>query len=211
MLLRAYPGLGVGAEHGLDSVPALGLDEPFVCAVVADAPVDDITLVVGVLQHAVHAGQSEGTRGAFRAWHAAQTALREFGADLGEAVVPGSIGGERPLHERGTLIVDLDVADFAAEVVTVQGVAVSDRGAHRRATGGGFLDEAFHDLVGKVLPHRHGEVGWQHLAFSVASRADVDRMHAIALDTGWAAVRDPKRYPRYNDRMTRGPPTCTAS
>lgn len=71
VLLRAYPGLGVGAEHGLDSVPALGLDEPFVCAVVADAPVDDITLVVGVLQHAVHAGQSEGTRGAFRAWHAA--------------------------------------------------------------------------------------------------------------------------------------------
>lgn len=49
-------------------------------------------------------------------------------------------------------------------------------------------------------PHRHGEVGWQHLAFSVASRADVDRMHAIALDAGWVAVRDPKPYPRYNDR-----------
>lgn len=49
-------------------------------------------------------------------------------------------------------------------------------------------------------PHRHGEVGWQHLAFSVASRAEVDHLHAIALDAGWAAVRDPKLYPRYNDR-----------
>ncbi|WP_307362119.1 VOC family protein [Microbacterium murale] len=49
-------------------------------------------------------------------------------------------------------------------------------------------------------PHRHGEVGWQHLAFAVESRAEVDRLHAIALDAGWTAVRDPKLYPRFNDR-----------
>lgn len=49
-------------------------------------------------------------------------------------------------------------------------------------------------------PHRHGRVGWQHLAFAVDSRADVDRLHAIALDAGWTAVRDPKPYPRYSER-----------
>ena len=35
-------------------------------------------------------------------------------------------------------------------------------------------------------PHRHGRVGWQHLAFAVESRAEVDRLHAIALDAGWS-------------------------
>ena len=49
-------------------------------------------------------------------------------------------------------------------------------------------------------PHRHGRVGWQHLAFAVDSREEVDRLHAIALDAGWTAVRDPKPYPRFNDR-----------
>ena len=49
-------------------------------------------------------------------------------------------------------------------------------------------------------PHRHGRVGWQHLAFAVDSRADVDRLHAVALDAGWTAVRDPKPYPRYSER-----------
>jgi len=49
-------------------------------------------------------------------------------------------------------------------------------------------------------PHRHGHVGWQHLAFAVDSRAEVDRLHAIALDAGWTAVRPPKEYPRFTDR-----------
>lgn len=48
-------------------------------------------------------------------------------------------------------------------------------------------------------PHVHGRVGWQHLAFRVDSRADVDRLHAIALDAGWSTVRDPKEYPRFSD------------
>jgi len=49
-------------------------------------------------------------------------------------------------------------------------------------------------------PHRHGEVGWQHLAFAVDSRDEVDRLHAVALDAGWYAVRDPMLYPRFSDR-----------
>ena len=49
-------------------------------------------------------------------------------------------------------------------------------------------------------PHVHGRVGWQHLAFAVDSRADVDRFHEIALAAGWTAVRDPKEYPRFTDR-----------
>lgn len=49
-------------------------------------------------------------------------------------------------------------------------------------------------------PHEHGRVGWQHLAFDVDSRAEVDRVHAIAVDAGWTAVREPKEYPRFSDR-----------
>ncbi|WP_353827767.1 VOC family protein [Agromyces sp. SYSU T0242] len=49
-------------------------------------------------------------------------------------------------------------------------------------------------------PHRHGRIGWQHLAFAVDSRDEVDRLHAIAMEAGWTAVRDPKPYPRFNDR-----------
>ena len=49
-------------------------------------------------------------------------------------------------------------------------------------------------------PHRHGTVGWQHLAFAVDSRDVVDRLHAIALAAGWSAVRGPQPYPRFNER-----------
>ncbi|MCP2366235.1 catechol 2,3-dioxygenase-like lactoylglutathione lyase family enzyme [Agromyces flavus] len=49
-------------------------------------------------------------------------------------------------------------------------------------------------------PHRHGRVGWQHLAFPVDSREEVDRLHAIALGAGWTAVSGPKSFPRFNDR-----------
>lgn len=48
-------------------------------------------------------------------------------------------------------------------------------------------------------PHRHGRVGWQHLAYAVESRDEVDRLHDIALAAGWTAVRDPKEYPRFTD------------
>ena len=49
-------------------------------------------------------------------------------------------------------------------------------------------------------PHVHGHVGWQHLAFAVDSRDEVDRLHQIAMDAGWTAVREPKEYPRFSDR-----------
>jgi hypothetical protein len=49
-------------------------------------------------------------------------------------------------------------------------------------------------------PHRHGNVGWQHLAFAVDSRTEVDRLHAIALDAGWTSVRDPRVFTRFSDR-----------
>ncbi|HWK76381.1 VOC family protein [Microbacterium sp.] len=49
-------------------------------------------------------------------------------------------------------------------------------------------------------PHRHGHVGWQHLALAVESRDEVDRLHGIAMDAGWSAVRAPKEYPRFSDR-----------
>lgn len=49
-------------------------------------------------------------------------------------------------------------------------------------------------------PHRHGRVGWQHLAFAVGSRDEVHRLHEIATDAGWTVVRAPKEYPRFTDR-----------
>jgi len=51
-----------------------------------------------------------------------------------------------------------------------------------------------------IGPHQTGRVGWQHLAFAVDSREEVDRLHSIAVKAGWTAVREPKRYPRFNDR-----------
>ncbi|WP_417554707.1 VOC family protein [Microbacterium sp.] len=52
--------------------------------------------------------------------------------------------------------------------------------------------------------HVHGRVGWQHLAFAVDSRAEVDRVHAIALAAGWTEVRAPKEYPRFTERYYAG-------
>ena len=49
-------------------------------------------------------------------------------------------------------------------------------------------------------PHVHGRAGWQHLALAVDSRAEVERLHAIALAAGWTEVRAPTVYPRFNDR-----------
>jgi catechol 2,3-dioxygenase-like lactoylglutathione lyase family enzyme len=52
----------------------------------------------------------------------------------------------------------------------------------------------------ELEPHVHGRVGWQHLAFAVDSREEVDRLHRVATDAGWSVVRDPKVYPRFSDR-----------
>ncbi len=49
-------------------------------------------------------------------------------------------------------------------------------------------------------PHTHGRVGWQHLSFAVDSTAEVDRLHGVALGAGWSVVREPKMYPRFNER-----------
>ena len=49
-------------------------------------------------------------------------------------------------------------------------------------------------------PHEHGRVGWQHLAYAVDSRAEVDRLHDVAISAGWTEVRGPKEYPRFSER-----------
>ena len=53
-------------------------------------------------------------------------------------------------------------------------------------------------------PHVHGDVGWQHLAFEVGSRAEVERLHGMALAAGWQEVRAPKPYPRFTERYYAG-------
>jgi catechol 2,3-dioxygenase-like lactoylglutathione lyase family enzyme len=47
--------------------------------------------------------------------------------------------------------------------------------------------------------HVHGRVGWQHLAFAVESREEVERLHQIAVDAGWTVVREPKAYLRFSE------------
>lgn len=47
-------------------------------------------------------------------------------------------------------------------------------------------------------PHRHGRVGWQHLALTLPSRDEVERLHGIAVQAGWTVVRAPKEYPRFS-------------
>ncbi|QCQ16428.1 VOC family protein [Microbacterium sp. RG1] len=49
-------------------------------------------------------------------------------------------------------------------------------------------------------PHVHGRVGWQHLAFAVDSRDEVERLHGIAVAAGWTPVRAPKEYPRFTQQ-----------
>lgn len=49
-------------------------------------------------------------------------------------------------------------------------------------------------------PHQHGRAGWQHLAFAVDTREEVDRLHEIAVGAGWTVVREPKMYPRFTAR-----------
>lgn len=52
----------------------------------------------------------------------------------------------------------------------------------------------------RIGPHRHGRVGWQHLAFATDSRQDVDRLHSVAVAAGWTVVREPRLYPRFGER-----------
>ncbi|WP_314476065.1 VOC family protein [uncultured Microbacterium sp.] len=49
-------------------------------------------------------------------------------------------------------------------------------------------------------PHRHGRIGWQHIAFVVPTREQVEHLHVVALEAGWTAIREPKEYPRYSER-----------
>ena len=58
----------------------------------------------------------------------------------------------------------------------------------------------FAPLVESAAPHEHGRVGWQHLAFSVDSPGEVDRLHTVAVEAGWTVVRAPKLFPRFSER-----------
>lgn len=48
-------------------------------------------------------------------------------------------------------------------------------------------------------PHRHGRVGWQHLAFAMSSRGRRAPARRGAW-RGWTPVQPPKEYPRFSGR-----------
>ena len=58
--LGCFDGVLVRGEHGLDLIPDFGGNQRRLVAFVAGAPVNDIAFVVGVRQHPVNCGDSQG-------------------------------------------------------------------------------------------------------------------------------------------------------
>ncbi len=109
--------------------------------------------------------------------------------------------GRMPLFDHiGVSVKDVPRAVVQFDpILTALGLQRSDGG-----NGASWWAEGETEFI--VLPtcepgeHRHGRAGWQHLAFAVDSRDEVDRLHRIAVDAGWTVVREPKLYPRFSDR-----------
>src|SRR5699024_10127838 len=146
--LGGFGGGLVSGEHGLDLVPDLGWDEGGVGALVAGAAVDDIALVVGVGQQAVHRGDRQRLRWPLRGRQADQSAGGEFVVELADGPVPRGVGLERPLDQGRAFGVEFDGADLAALVVAGADVEVADRGLVEGATADGLLGHALGDLGG---------------------------------------------------------------
>lgn len=108
------------------------------------------------------------------------------------------------LDHLGISVLDIARArDQFHPVLTALGYSVGSEAEHGISWDNGdeteFIIFQIRDDA-EAVPHRHGEAGWQHLAFAVDSREEVDRLHRIAMDAGWTAVRDPKIYTRFSDR-----------
>lgn len=50
---------------------------------------------------------------------------------------------------------------------------------------------------GEEAPFSRHRTGLQHLAFMVRTRAEVDAIHALALDLGSESLHEPQRFPQY--------------
>nr|WP_230846744.1 hypothetical protein [Propionibacterium freudenreichii] len=148
--LRLLPGDLVRGEDVLYPVPDLGADQRFVEAVVAGASEDHVALVVRVGEHVLDRGQAGGFRGALRRRHGRQPAVDQLAVQHRRGVVPGRVCLERPPHQRGTVRVEVDRRNVAAELVAPVDVEVADRCAADRPARGRLLRHALGDLVGEV-------------------------------------------------------------
>lgn len=104
----------------------------------------------------------------------------------------------------GVTVADLDVAVAQWNpVLTVLGLVTDGRefegGVAWNAPGETEII-LYRAPVAPRQPFRTGQLGWQHLAFAVESRAEVERLHAVAVQSGWTSVRAPKGFPRFSEQ-----------
>nr|WP_264674508.1 hypothetical protein [Thermobifida fusca] len=132
-------------EDALCAVEQLGRDDGRVAAFVFLAFVGDDALVVRVLKHLVEGVQGDRLLGLALGGASGQTGGRDDLMHLLPGVVASGVQLEGFEHERGTLVVEGDGADFAA-VDLLADVEVADFGLGDGAAVLGFLAH----LVGDV-------------------------------------------------------------
>ena len=68
-----------------------------------------------------------------------------------------------------------------------------------RPPGGGFASIGVMRATGEGARRRHDRYspGLHHVAFHAESRADVDRLHALLIETGATVLDAPAEYPQY--------------
>nr|WP_257930158.1 hypothetical protein [Brevibacterium sp. 239c] len=94
--------------------------------------------------------QHRRLRGPLRGRDRGQATVDEFFTQADGGVVPGGVGLERPSHQRGTVGVDLDGADVAAEFVAAGDVEVAHGCFAVGAATERFLVHALGDFASEV-------------------------------------------------------------
>ncbi|MDQ4113909.1 MAG: hypothetical protein M3306_22850 [Actinomycetota bacterium] len=140
----------VRGEDGLHLVPDLRRDQRFVRALVGDAAVDHVALVVRVRKHPVYRRHGERLGRMLGRRQTDQPARGQFFVELADGPVPGGVGLVRPLDQRRPVGIELHRAHLTAELVAGADVEVADGCLTDRTAGGGLLRHALDDLGGEV-------------------------------------------------------------
>ncbi|GMA24925.1 hypothetical protein GCM10025864_26840 [Luteimicrobium album] len=140
----------VRGEDGLHLIPDLGRNERVVRALVGDAAVDHVALVVRVRQEPVHRGHRERLGRVLRRRQTQQAARGQLVVELADRPAPGSVCLVGPLDQRRPVRVELHGAYLAAQLVTDTDVEIADGRLGRRAASGRLLRHALDDLGGEV-------------------------------------------------------------
>ena len=166
MDLRRIRGRAVRAEHGLHLVPHFVGDDCLVHSRVRDSLVADAALVVRVRQHPMHRRLADGSGWSPRRRRSREAARHEFVVELARRPVTGCEHLERPPHQRGSFLVDLDGTYLPPELVAHADVAVADgclrHGAALRGLLRQTLDDLGREVAGVELGNRRHDAVQQH-------------------------------------------------